>query len=259
MGRDVGLQEVWRAVIASHPLAALIPPMSAEEFTKLVQDIAQNGLMEPITTFEGKILDGRHRYAACRQAGVAPRFTEFAGPDPVAFVLSKNLHRRHLTAAQKAAIAAEALPLLEERERERQRAAAEVTNLKLGRKTNEETLPQKIAEAFSEAREQAAQLTGSNRQYVSDAKKIREQAPEVFEAMKAGAVSVPEAKALAAQPETERAQMLSVLPVMSREERRALFRIVPPPRLGSQSRLPHLGFVVPLRILERLAAAVLVL
>ena len=200
--------------------------MSPDELEKLTEDIRQHGLLESIVTFDGQILDGRHRAQACEAAGVEPRFEEFVGGDPVAFVLSKNLHRRHLTSAQKAAIAVEALPLLEKQAKERQRQAGE----QFGRGQEQklvEKIPQAMAEESSKSRDQAAALTGSNSHYVSDAKKIAVEAPDVFDAMKSGTVSMPEARALSQKSEPDREEILSSLPAMSPAERRAQFRVVP--------------------------------
>jgi len=79
-----------------HPLADVLPLIEGAEFDRLVADIREHGLLNPITVYDGKILDGRNRYRACRAAGVAPRYVEFDGKDPAAFVLSQNLARRHL-------------------------------------------------------------------------------------------------------------------------------------------------------------------
>lgn len=87
-----------------HPLCTLFPRMDGEAFATLVADIKANGLNEPITLHDGMILDGGNRYRACVAAGINPIFDEFAGKNPVTFVLSANLHRRHLTASQSAAI-----------------------------------------------------------------------------------------------------------------------------------------------------------
>lgn len=76
--------------------------MSDEDFAILSKDIATNGQLEPITIFESAILDGWHRYQACAELNIAPKTQEFTGDDPAAFVLSKNLHRRHLNASQRA-------------------------------------------------------------------------------------------------------------------------------------------------------------
>jgi hypothetical protein len=94
-------------VIPFHPLADIFPLMEGAEFDALVADIKANGLHEPIVTYEGKILDGRNRYRAFIAAfGHAPGERVIwerphAAKDPLAFVISANIHRRHLTPALK--------------------------------------------------------------------------------------------------------------------------------------------------------------
>jgi 16S rRNA G966 N2-methylase RsmD len=89
-----------------HPIAEAFPLLEGKDFENLRQDIATNGLLEPIWTYEGKILDGRNRYRACLAVGVELRYREYTGDDPVGFVVSLNLNRRHLNESQRAVIAA---------------------------------------------------------------------------------------------------------------------------------------------------------
>lgn len=89
--------------LKQHPLSAAFPSMSADDFAALVVDVKANGQREPIMLFEGMVLDGWHRYRACDESGIKPQSFNFGGDDPVAFVLSHNLHRRHLTPSQRAA------------------------------------------------------------------------------------------------------------------------------------------------------------
>lgn len=91
-----------------HSLCSIFPRMSDEEFAGLRADIKANGQRSPITLYEGKILDGGNRYRACLAEGKTPRFVEFDGADPAAYVLSLNLRRRHLSVGQQAAIVAAA-------------------------------------------------------------------------------------------------------------------------------------------------------
>lgn len=90
--------------LKQHPLSAAFPAMSADDFQALKDDIDNNGQREPVMVYEGMVLDGWHRYRACVELGLpVKKFTFSEGDDPVAFVLSHNLHRRHLTGSQRAA------------------------------------------------------------------------------------------------------------------------------------------------------------
>lgn len=88
-----------------HPAAEIFPMLTKERFAELVQDIKENGLLEALTTDpDGALIDGRNRYLACAEAGVEPRYVTYKG-DPWRFVVSLNLHRRHLTDTQRAMVA----------------------------------------------------------------------------------------------------------------------------------------------------------
>jgi len=103
-----------------HEIAKIFPLMEGTEFDALVADIKKNGLLEPIWLYEDKILDGRNRYKACQLAGIEPQFVEYTKDNPLAFVISVNLHRRHLTAYQRSEIALKLKPVLQEKAKERQ-------------------------------------------------------------------------------------------------------------------------------------------
>jgi hypothetical protein len=60
-----------------HELAALFPMISTDELNELAEDIKKHRLLERITLFEGKILDGRNRYKAAKQAGVVLKNYDF--------------------------------------------------------------------------------------------------------------------------------------------------------------------------------------
>jgi len=90
----------------SHPAASLFPMMPEDELEALAADMQTQGLIVPIVLHEGMVLDGRNRLAACDLAGVEPSFVEWHGVgDPTAWVVSQNLHRRHLSESQRAMIA----------------------------------------------------------------------------------------------------------------------------------------------------------
>lgn len=188
-----------------HPVAELFPLLSGDEFAELTDDVRHQGLLEPIWLHpDGRIVDGRNRYRACRAAGVEPKFRTWAGSGSlVEFVVSLNLHRRHLTSSQRAMSALEAeAELAKEAEERKSRAAAESNRR---RAAQADSLPdlvpaiQIVEEPDQTANDrtavqQAAKLLGTNRQYVSDAKKLSAERPDLAEKIKAGEMSIPEAK-----------------------------------------------------------------
>src|SRR5262245_100869 len=99
-----------------HPAADLFPLMEGQEFEALIADIKANGQRHPIVVINGMIIDGRNRYRACKAASVRPDAVEYNGQiaeeiigDPAAYVISANIHRRHLTADQKRELIAKLL------------------------------------------------------------------------------------------------------------------------------------------------------
>lgn len=89
-------------VMKQHPLSAKFPSMPEEEYELLKADMKEHGQVEFITTHEGKVLDGWHRFRVCTELGLTPRLQKFTKKDAVAFVKSKNWHRRHMDASQRA-------------------------------------------------------------------------------------------------------------------------------------------------------------
>lgn len=164
-----------------HPIAEIFPRMTGEEFVALKEDIKHRGLLEPIWLYAGKVLDGRHRYYACQEVGKTPEFREYAGDDPVGFVLSLNLRRRHLDTSQRSMV------------------AARVATLPKG--VNQHT------ENSAPSQSQAAQTLNVSADSIQFAKKVIAQAaPEVAAAVDAGILPVSQAAKLAdAAPEFQRA------------------------------------------------------
>jgi hypothetical protein len=89
-----------------HPAATLFPLMTEDEFEGLKQDIAKNGQREDIVVWCGKLIDGRNRLRACEELQRTPSIAELdEDQDPWKYVISHNLHRRHLTTSQRAMVA----------------------------------------------------------------------------------------------------------------------------------------------------------
>lgn len=166
-------------------VADLFPLLDGSDFDELKADIGKNGLLESIWLHgDGSIIDGRNRHRACIETETEPHFRTWSGQGSlVAFVVSLNLHRRHLTSSQRAVIALDVLPMLEDEAKKRR-----FSTLK------QNTVPELIPERIGEARDQAASLFQTNSRYVQDAKKIQQQAPDLLESVKAGTVTIPQAK-----------------------------------------------------------------
>jgi hypothetical protein len=102
-----------------HEDSNLLPLMDSAALAVLAEDIAEHGVQQPIVLFQGKVLDGRNRVRACAAKQIsltAKHFVQFHqnGSSPRQFVLTQNLHRRHLTIDQRAALAAELVPMFRE-------------------------------------------------------------------------------------------------------------------------------------------------
>src|SRR5215469_15650779 len=96
------------AELKFHPIAEAFPLMDETELVELGADIKANGLRNPIVLYEDQVIDGRNRCTAAKQVEFAiTGYETYEGDDPISFVISQNLHRRHLDTGQRAAIAAE--------------------------------------------------------------------------------------------------------------------------------------------------------
>lgn len=104
---DSGVEVDPLAKVRVHPAAELFPLLQGSEFTELVNDIRQHGLREPIVfTPDGQLLDGRNRYRACKRIRDEEPTTRIEHGEPWAYVISVNVHRRHLSESQRAMIGA---------------------------------------------------------------------------------------------------------------------------------------------------------
>ena len=171
------------AELPHHPLASLFPLLDGDEFDALVADIRAYGLRQKIILFEGMILDGRNRYAACLEAGIEPRFEVFNGADPLAFVVSLNLQRRHLSKSQRAIV------------------AAKIATLKDGQRSD-------LVQGLPIGR--AAEMLNVGERSVARAKAVLDEGiPELATAIERGEISVSAAAELARLPEPEQREIVA--------------------------------------------------
>ncbi len=161
-----------------HPLANNFELVDGQKLDKWIADIKTNGQTDLITLYAGKILDGRNRYRACLAAGVEPKFQTYTGDSPWSFVLSKNLHRRHLTMEERGKAAVKSLPIYEAEAAERRKRKS-VPTISSEQKQGE-------------AREFAAKDFGVGTTYISAIKKLMIERPDKFEEL--GKKTLPDIK-----------------------------------------------------------------
>jgi hypothetical protein len=157
----------------NHKLADTFPDMTPEEFAELCLSIETSGQREAIVAVGGKILDGRHRYKACVKLGIRPVVRQYDpakdGTSPAQFVADRNLHRRSLTAGQRAAIGAELQEIIRA---EREAAGGEFE---------------------TRTREAAAKAAGCGETALAKAAKLKRDHPKQFAKVKAGEAGLDEA------------------------------------------------------------------
>jgi len=162
-----------------HPAAdcfSMIADLDDDAMTGLINNIKAHGQLDPIITWNGAIVDGRNRYAACKQAGIRPRLQERkfdSDADCIAFIVSHNIHRRHLTESQRAMIASELAKL--------GRGGDHTSNASIDAMTQDE----------------AAEQMQVSRASVQRARQVQEQAPDLAAKVKAGEMKVSKAVAMA--------------------------------------------------------------
>lgn len=167
--------------------AANIFPLDDENIESLAGDIKAHGQLCPIELLDGKILDGRRRWMACRQAGVEPEFVTVSPEDPISYVISLNRHRRHLTPSQMSMVAARARAMYDKEADAR---------MKSGKKSDPmENLPQ------GAARDAAGKAVGVSGKSVDFASKVLKNAePEIIKAVDEGRMAVSTAAIYATEP-----------------------------------------------------------
>jgi len=169
-----------------HPVSGIFPMMSEREFADLTDDIREHGLREPVWLHsDGRIIDGRNRYNACRRLGIDPAVRTYDGDDGslVSFVLSLNLHRRHLNESQRAMV------------------AARIAQLPRGANQH--------ASIDAPSQDEAADLLNVGRASVQRAKKVQEDgSPFLAAAVDEGRIAVSTAATLTELPADEQQELI---------------------------------------------------
>jgi N6-adenosine-specific RNA methylase IME4 len=156
-----------------HRIAELFPLLPDDELRILSDDIKANGLQQAIVMQGDTLLDGRNRLAACKLAGVNPKSRQYEGKDAEAFIISSNLHRRHLSESQRGMV------------------AHKLANMPLGGGVY------RCANLHTEKQislEQAADLLNVSRRLAADARLVAREAPEAVAQIEAGKKTIYQVK-----------------------------------------------------------------
>lgn len=187
-------------VLEFHDVASLFPLMEGSDFDELKADIRQKGLLVPILLAEGKIADGRNRFRACSELGIEAQFVEWSGTgDLLAYIVSLNLYRRHLSASQRSTIGGRIKPQFEAEAKERQRGGQGGV-----------LLPANLPEAKSgDARGKVAELVNVSPRMIDAASKVLDRGvPELIQAVDDGKVKVSAAALVADLPKPEQSALV---------------------------------------------------
>lgn len=186
-----------------HPLSALFPAMSSDEFASLKDSIENIGVKNAITIHEGMVLDGWNRYRAATELGMPCPTQEFdAVDDPRDFVLAQNGRaRRHLLAAQLIALASKVYAWKGVGSNQAKDQPQPETDAKKG-----------ITELSSEARISSRDLAGKvgvTQRSIEQFREVERKAvPEVLDAVEQGEIGLPKAAAIAKLPVEQQADAI---------------------------------------------------
>ena len=175
--------------LKQHLLSAAFPPMPADQYQALIDNIGEIGVQNPITLFEGMVIDGWHRYRAATEAGMDCPSVELGDVDPKDFVMAQNKVRRHISQAQ---------------------LAMATTAVYAWKSVGNPTFPQLGTQCpIAKTNSQLAEISGVGERTIKQAKSVQTHAAlEVVEAVKRGEVGLPKAAAIAKLPLDEQAAAL---------------------------------------------------
>lgn len=183
--------------LPAHPAAAQFPMMTSEKLQELAEDIRAQGQLHRVVYFEGQLLDGRNRIAACNLIGVEPKaMTLVECKSPTQYVISANLKRRQLTPIQCAALAVDPTILESFRAEAKARmlagsvvgGKADSSATKQGSCESKRSLDAPAKKSNAEAIAVAAKAVGVGRDSAYALQRIQREAPEVYEAVKRGEI-----------------------------------------------------------------------
>lgn len=189
-------------IVVNEELKAYIDPLTAEEHEALERSILAEGCRDALVLWGDVLVDGHNRYGICSKHGLPfqtvqnPRFKSME--DVHLWMIDQHLGRRSISDFQRGVLALRKREIVAER---RARSAA----VEAAEPVAQAAAPAPAQDALQtrEALAKAARLSSNQ---VVMIEKIQKQAtPEVVAAVKAGAISINAAAAVATLPAEEQA------------------------------------------------------
>lgn len=190
----------------------MFPMLADDELDDLAADIKANGQVYPIMLdADGVLIDGRNRLEACKRAKVEPVFDQLESTrDPVEYILSTNISRRHLNKGQRAMAVARAVLVSKTAARDGAQAASVSggyvakanTVLKYAGDLADSVMlgAMPLDEAYDEARDRKSSAEGTEAQM----SKLRDEAPDLADLVAEERLTLPGAIGELRQREDDR-------------------------------------------------------
>lgn len=184
---------------------AFIPPLDAMDYARLKANILADGCREPISVWNGTILDGHNRYRICTENNIPFATVEVSSvrtrAEAFIWMYENQLGRRNLEPFARAEMALKVKPYIEERAKERSRQnlkqnAGNAQNFTESQKisTNTEVLNSAPREKGLKTVEILAKKAQVGKDTIQRVEKILEKAePEIIEKARSGEISINQA------------------------------------------------------------------
>ena len=194
-------EEKVAALTVDEEFKALIPPLSADEFSQLEANILRDGIRDPLVVWPGRgiIVDGHNRYSIAQKHGLTftTKEMQFSDRDDVKIWIVKNqFGRRNLSAYDRSLLALKLKPVIAAKAKERQteyhgNQYESGLNQTFGEVQNEISQESKPTAKERTTNAQIAKAAGVSDETIRKVEKIEAQAtPEIKAALKSGDMSI---------------------------------------------------------------------
>lgn len=205
-------------IVVNEELKAYIDPLTPDEHEALERSLLAEGCRDALVLWGDILVDGHNRYGICREHGLPFRTvqnTRFQSLEDVhLWMIEQHLGRRSVSDFQRGVLALRKREILSRRKREQLDAEAaalpaqpaadpQAADATSPGQATDDTPPWDDAPAPISRAELAREARLSNNQVVMIERIHTQAAPEVVEAVRAGAISINAAAAVATLPEEE--------------------------------------------------------